>query len=169
MSEGPGLSDDDQFRALCMAVGFVVLNWAVIEQQIDNIVSVAFKNCGGKALRKNGDIPRSLSQKLDFLRTCFVKLGRLKDFRGEGLALVGRTGTLGDQRNSLVHAAITSLKPSATGGFSFRKLGYEKEDHVLHPEFTFDPSGFDKLSESLGDHLTALIRFAEKLAGRFLA
>lgn len=167
MSGDPELSDDDQFRALCAAIGFVVLNWSVIEQQIDNIVFVAFKKAGGKAIRKNGDIPVSLKQKLDFLKVSFTRLGRLKDFREEGLTLIGNTRTLSDQRHDLVHAAITSTKPAETGGFTFRKIGYGKEDLYVHPAFTFDPSDFDKLGGLLGDHLTALIQFSQKLRDAF--
>ena len=161
-------TEADDFRALCMAIGFVVVNWAIIEQQIDNVVNVAFKNCGGKTLRKNGDIPRSMSQKLDFLKDCFHKIAALKPFEGEAVSLIGRTSTLSEQRHDLVHGAVTSLTP-INGGFKFRKIGYEKEDHVLHPEFTFDPSEFDKLAGSLEGHLTALIQFSQKLADTFLA
>lgn len=37
----------DEMKGLCMAVGFVVLNWAMIERQLDNWVMVVFHDCDG--------------------------------------------------------------------------------------------------------------------------
>ena len=150
-----------------MAIGFVVVNWAVIEQQIDNLVNVTFKDCGGRDLRKKADIPRSFSQKAKFLKECFKKLGPLKPFAGEGLSLVGRACNLSVERHNLVHGAVTSLVP-VNGTFEFRKVGYEREDHTIEP-FTWHPDDFSKLAKSLGDLTTDLIALSQKLADKFLA
>ncbi len=158
---------NDEFRSLCTAIGFVVLNWAVIEQQVDNWVNVAFINCGGKSLRKKSDIPRSLSQKLDFLNECFGKLAPLKPFAGEGRSLVGRVSNLSDQRNDLIHGGIVSLEPE-NGAYRFRKIKYMKENHAV-TTFMFDPAAFDKLGKDLGNLLTEQIAFSQKLADKFLA
>ena len=159
-------SEADEFRALCMAIGFVVVNWAVIEQQIDNLVNVAFINCGGKALRKSGDIPRSLKQKTDFLQDCFKKLLPLQPFADEGRDLLGRVNSLSTKRHDLVHGAVMSLTP-VNGSFQFRVVGYERENHTA-TEFTFHPDEFDTLGGLLGDLLTELIAFSQKLAKKFL-
>jgi hypothetical protein len=43
-------SDDslEEFFDLCKAIGYLVLHWAIIEQNGDNWVNVAFNDCGGK-------------------------------------------------------------------------------------------------------------------------
>ena len=150
-----------------MAIGFVVINWALVERQIDYAVSIAFKNCGGKKLRKKGDIPRSLSQKLDFLKLSFNRFEVLKAFKSDGEKLICRTNELSDRRHDLVHGTITSMEP-VDGAFTFQMVKYAKEDHLYPPEFKFDPSEFDMLAKSLGDHLTELIAFVGKLADTFL-
>jgi hypothetical protein len=167
MRKNPLDAQDNDFRALCIAIGFVVVNWAVIEQQIDFLVNATFRDCGGKALRNKGDIPRSLSQKTQFLKDCFKKLAPLKPFAAEGLNLVGRVSNLSTERHDLVHGAITNLEP-VNGVFHFRKVEYEKENHAVAP-FTFDPPAFSKLETALGDVLTELIAFSQRMADSFRA
>jgi hypothetical protein len=43
------------FLGLCQAIGYVVVHWALIEQQVDNWVNVSFINCGGSSLRGQED------------------------------------------------------------------------------------------------------------------
>ena len=40
----------NNFTRLCEAIGLLVINWALIEQQIDNWVNVSFNNCGSNAI-----------------------------------------------------------------------------------------------------------------------
>ena len=47
--------DDPRFRSLCCDIGFIVLNWALLEQEIDYLVNVAFIDCGGDVLLKDKD------------------------------------------------------------------------------------------------------------------
>jgi hypothetical protein len=62
------------FLDLCQCIGFVVLHWSLIEQQLDNWVNVCFINCGGKQFQQKGGVPRSLTSKTDFLKRCFNRL-----------------------------------------------------------------------------------------------
>jgi hypothetical protein len=154
------------FRALCTAIGFVVVNWAIIEQQIDNWVNVTFLNCGGKALRKKHDIPRAFQMKVIYLKDCFKKLESLGRVSEEGLALLGRVSKLSKQRNDLVHSARMALEP-VDGAFHFRKVEYKIDNHAVS-DFTFDPDAFSKLETSLEAVLTEQIAFSQKLADEFI-
>jgi hypothetical protein len=51
------------FLGLCQAIGYVVVHWALIEQQVDNWVNVSFINCGGSSLRRKKEIFLVLSAK----------------------------------------------------------------------------------------------------------
>jgi hypothetical protein len=115
MAENLEGAEADDFRALCMAIGFVVVNWSVIEQQVDNWVNVTFINCGGNALRKNGDIPRSFKMKADYLKKCFKNLDVLKPFAIEGLNLLGRVSNIsenpGGSEQGAAHRAEKLMVP----------------------------------------------------------
>jgi hypothetical protein len=171
MSDDPLLSqteiEHDDFRALCEAVGFVILNWSIAEQQLDNWVNVAFINCGGKALRRDGDIPRSFKQKTEFFTRCLKNLPTLNSFREEGAPLVSRLRDASNLRNSIVHGSIVSMG-NTDGIYRFRKVGYEKEIHTVE-YFTFGPSDFFTLEKELGNLIAEQMAFSQKLADTFLA
>ena len=165
MSDDAGSPENDQFRSLCMAVGFVVLNWALIEQQVDNWVRLAFLTCGGKELRKRNDVPRSFNAKADFLRECFRKLPSLKPFAREGLPLIDRIHRVAKRRHELVHGGIVSLE-APEGRYQFRRIEYVRGDQVVST-FRFDPSAFHTLEISLGEALTDQLAFSQRLADAF--
>jgi len=155
------------FIGLCQAVGFVVINWGLIENQIDNWVSVTFNQGGGKSLRKNQDIPVSLKQKNIYLRQCLRKLSALASFKDEGLQLIQRVSDISPHRDRLVHGTITSIHPE-NGSFRYRIIGYEKERHTIRKfEFTLDE--FAKLENSLSHLLTDTIRYSDRLGSAFLS
>jgi hypothetical protein len=166
MSEEPHGEEHHDFIGLCQAIGFVVIHWALIEQQVDNWVDAVFHHCGGENLRKDKDIPRAFNQKRRFLIVCFKKLPSLAPFSREGQNLVTRLTELSVKRNDLIHGAITALSP-VNGAFQYRIIGYEKQAHTLR-EFGFDLHDFSILERSLSDTLTEVIKFSEKLADTFL-
>jgi hypothetical protein len=155
----------DEFRALCFSVGFIVLNWGMIEQQIDIWVNIAFRHCGGDALRKNKDIPRAFNQKAKFLKECFNKLPALAAFAAEGKSLIERVSSQASKRHDLVHSSLASFTLE-NGAFNFNKVEYEKDGHAVST-FTFSPIAFSMLETELGDLLTEQIAFGQKLADRF--
>lgn len=69
------MPDDDhgEFLGLCQAIGYVVVHWSIIEQQLDQWVSVAFDECGGKNRRRDEDIPTGFKQKRTFFNGCFAE------------------------------------------------------------------------------------------------
>src|SRR5712692_9751290 len=124
------------YLAMCQAVGHIVVEWALIERQIDNWTSVAFKQCGGSALRKNGDIPGQFKQKRAFLTECFKTIPVLADFKDEGLDLLHRASNVVERRHDLIHGTIVDMVPT-NGIFKFHILKTSKDHHVLR-EFDFD-------------------------------
>jgi hypothetical protein len=157
--------DENEFRSLCMAIGFIVLNWSIVEQQIDIWVNVAFIDGGGDIFRKNKDIPRSLRQKLVFLRDCFKRLPAFSTFATEGLLLVRNITDLSGERHRLVHGALARPEPE-NGAYHFDIVEYHLDGHST-VQFKFDPPAFSRLETALGELVTAQIAFCEKLTTAF--
>ena len=116
----------DEFRALCTAVGFIVLNWGMAEQQLDILVNISFRHCGGEALRPRKGIPRHYSEKVEFLKACFKKLPALEPFASEGRSLVERVSARAPKRNDLVHSSLASFTPRRMERSASTKYGTRK-------------------------------------------
>lgn len=155
----------DDFRSLCMAVGFVVLNWGMIDQQIDILVNIVFRHCGGNRLRKDGDVPRAMKQKLTFLKQVFRSLPTLRPFAIEGRTLIKRIEERSRDRNDLVHGSIKQMEP-VDGIYEFHIVEYHRDGHSVR-SFKFGPNHFSTYGEVHGDLLTELIQFSEKLGKQF--
>ena len=156
----------DDFRALCMAIGFVVSHTALIDQQLDIWVNASFNNCGGRVLTDDGFVPRALGRKVTFMRKSFKQLELLSFFATEGLALLARVTPLFKTRDDLVHGALTSFE-TIEGAFLFRIIGHREDVHTVR-EFSFDPAGFSTLETGLGELLTEAIALSQKLGDALL-
>ena len=156
----------DDFLELCTAVGFILLNWGMVEQKIDMWVNTSFRHCGGKELRPNRDIPRAYNQKARFLNDCFKRLPALAPFASEGRSLVERVSAHATTRNDLVHSSLASFTPEKDGAFRFNKVRPVKHGHTVST-FTFSPKNFSRLETVLGDLLAEQTVFGQKLGDRF--
>src|SRR3990172_4643411 len=92
------------FNELCRQVGFIVIHWALTEQGLDQWIAIIYHHCGGNKL--DNEIPRSLSNKLDFLKRSFKQLPLLSSFKEDGLNLIKVISEKSDDRHDLVHGAI---------------------------------------------------------------
>lgn len=130
---GEPSEDHSEFLGLCQAIGYIVVHWSIIEQQLDQWVSVAFNECGGQTRRRNQDIPTAFKRKRSFLNSCLRSIPLLESFKDEGLSLTTRMVPLAKMRNNLMHSAIGSLQPQ-DGAFEFRLIGYGKDMHSRNLE-----------------------------------
>ena len=153
---------------LCQGIGYVVLNWSMLENQLDNCVNVSFNNCGGAVFQSGRGVPRSLKPKMAFLRKCFKTLPPLVEFRADALALLSRVSAASKRRHELMHGSLMDLKPDpVTGAFRFRHVGYDGDFHTIR-EFTLTPNDFQAFALTLPDLVGDAIAFAQKLGDRFL-
>jgi hypothetical protein len=175
--EDPPLeSDDPRFRSLCCAIGFIVLNWALLEQEIDYLVNVAFIDCGGDVLLKDKDgknkgPPIAIGAKVKFLKNCFRNLTSIRpsptatvlgQYAAEALPLLSAATKLSDERHKLVHGAPATPDADHDGAYSFARMKYFHEGHQVEL-FTFDPPAFAKLHSELGDLITKAIDFRQRI------
>lgn len=159
----------DDFLGLCMAIGYVSLNWASIEQDLDMWIALIYHDLGGR--QEQPQIPVSLTRKLSFLRRAFKTITALKTLEIEAASLLSRVRDLAGKRHDLIHGALANLQP-IEGRWHMIRFEYETPKghtnwHVAK-EFTFSQKDFQDLEAKLvplagetprfGHRLLALIR-----------
>ncbi len=153
--------DDDEFRAFCSAIGFVEVNWAMMEQQLDQWVRLIFDRLGGHSIEK--EIPRAYGRKAKFLREAFDGISALSPFRTEGTSILDRADVLAETRNDMTHAVITHMKPK-NGKYEMVNLKVRRDGTHTLKDVVFDIRVFPKL----GEQLVELARDALHLSLRLL-
>lgn len=141
---GRVISQDD-FQSMCSALGYVEINWAMMEQHLDIWVHIIFQDLGGKAIEK--EIPRSFWRKSDYLRRCFKNIPTLHQFATDANKMLDDADSLSETRNDLTHAVITHLEPR-NGKYYMAKIDYTKTQHEWR-EVIFDSKSFPRLSADL--------------------
>src|ERR1700730_11205991 len=100
--------DGDQFRAFCTVIGFVEVNWAFFESQMDRWVQIAFVKL---KFRFNGkEAPAGFGRKSTYLRQAF-KLPALSKYKETAIDLLDKADVLSETRHDLTHAVITGVEP----------------------------------------------------------
>jgi hypothetical protein len=168
MHQGPTDEDVRYCADLCQCIGYVVVHWSMLENQLDNCVNVTFNNCGGSVFQNGRGVPQSLKPKIAFLRRCFRTLSSLVEFRTDAVALLSRISSASKRRHELMHGSLIDLKPDpTTGAFRFRHVGYDGDFHTIR-EFSLTPNDFQAFASTLPDLVGDAIAFAQKLGDKFL-
>lgn len=95
-----------RWRALLEHYGYITINWAIIERNIDNVVSLAL-DAGGKEIAK--EHPRMLKLKIKFLKTAFSGLPFLQPWNEKAVSLLDDVLDRTDVRHDLTHGTIQAL------------------------------------------------------------
>ena len=147
----------DEMRGLCIAVGFVTLNWGVIERQLDTWSILIMKHYGGKEIRK--DLPISLKQKTAFLRKAFRTIPALRPFMDDALDLIDRVSEVADKRHDFVHGEIERLTPET---FEFTRIEYSENHHHIKRK-KFSAKNYPTISRTFLDLGKDTRRFSRRL------
>lgn len=141
----------DDFMGLCMAVGYIAQNWAMLEQDLDMWIAMIYHGIGGRATI-DPQIPISFARKIKFLRRAFWQISALKPYADEARTILDGAKALSKDRNDLVHGSLMSLKPQRgrwkMAIFDFETPKDRKHWHVVR-EFEFDPRKFQEIEEKL--------------------
>ncbi len=156
----------NDFLTLCQGIGYIIAHCSMIEQNVDNWVAVAIHDCGGKSLRSNADLPRSMGQKIKFLNACFKHLEKLAPYKDAGKNLLPRIRELFDLRNDLVHGTLKNITPT-NGEFRFQIYGYESQIHTVR-EFSFALSAYPILEIEASGLLTDSIQLSSDMVNGLL-
>jgi hypothetical protein len=104
---------------LYVAVGELVVNWAIVESTIVKTIAAIYQRAGGK--RAHPRIPVAFKRQRKFLRLCFRSIAGLAPFAEEGCAILDGAANLTFIRNAVVHGAVCGFEPN-TGRYTFLRL-----------------------------------------------
>jgi len=158
--------DGDQFRAFCSVIGFVEVNWALFESQMDRWVEIVFHPL---RFRFNGrQAPTSFSRKSTYLREAFKKLPALSKYKATALDILEKADAVSVTRHDLTHAVITGIEPKDF--FKFEMVNRKLNRSGMHTDkdVTFDIRGFPRLAGDLVDLGARSTRLTLDLAEQFL-
>lgn len=132
---------------LYSAIGFIAVRWAMMEQSLDFCISIIYRDCGGNTLTK--EIPRSMSNKIPFLRKAFRTIPSLLERQEWALNIFDRITAIKELREGVIHAALNDTK-HIDGKFFFTKIKYSSHQHY-EEEFVFDVRNFPAQSTEFLD------------------
>ena len=110
----------DDMLGLCAFVGFITINWSVVEHQLDNCIAMVISDFGG--LPKYKKIPRQYSTKSAYLREAFNSKTQFTHFKEPMIALLDRADIAAGKRNTMIHGTIDKVEG---GTLSMSKLDYD--------------------------------------------
>jgi hypothetical protein len=157
--------DDRKFQAFCSAIGFIEVNWAFAEQQLDHWAQLCFVTLGGS--NDEGEMPRSFSRKIKFLRKSFKNIPALAPYKERALEILGRADKLSETRHDATHAVITSMD-DVDGVYEMvnKKLNIDGSHWIK--EVRFDVRDFPALSLKLVLLGKDAVHLSNELADEFL-
>jgi len=117
----------ENLHELYCALGFVTSQWSSIEHTIDNCISLIFIVLNGIVIAKKQQVPRSMNNKLTYLRNALTKLPELSLFKDYGLELIDRIDPISKERQDIIHGVVIDLNQIH---FEFTKLDYTKDEHI---------------------------------------
>lgn len=148
---------------LYAAIGFISVNWSLIDQGADACIGIISHDCGGDSIR--GTQPVSTTQKIEFLKEAFNRLPKLAAFRNEGLEAVRKYANAADFRESLMHSAPTGTAP-VNGAFRFTRVKAGGKIHRIVP-FNLHLNSFSKHAKRFVDLAAEMNALANKLLNAF--
>jgi len=116
------------------AIGRVTISWAQLEAGLDFCVLIAHLDLGGDALI--AEPPRSLSRKLEYLKTAFKRLPDLTEQRDRALRLLPEIKAASKTRHDLIHGFILSHRKTETLEVEMSRLMDWRDGHRVERKFT---------------------------------
>lgn len=107
-----------------IAIGRATIAWATVEIPLDAIVGILFMKAGSD--KYAAEVPRSLSNKIEFCRKCFKNLSVVADARETALPLLTQITNLSKSRHDLIHGIVDNFTPVRDGEIIIYRLVYEK-------------------------------------------
>ncbi|MDO8207751.1 MAG: hypothetical protein Q7T38_08030 [Gallionella sp.] len=97
-------------RELLVAVGFVTVNWALMERQMDNIINLSFVSFGG--VSGHNKKPSVFVEKVKYLMGAFDQNNELSQHKTNAIRLIDRAKDFSELRHAFTHGALESLDGS---------------------------------------------------------
>lgn len=155
----------NDMERLYVVVGYISVHWAILERALETCITIIYHRCNGKKL-VNPELPRSFSQRKEFLKDSFKKIPALAPFKKEGLSLVSKAAHMAEKRAALVHGVVTKFE-SVNDVFHFYRLKTYEHNHLLRKE-KLDLRTVPSLKAELEGLITMTVNFAILLSNTFL-
>ncbi len=156
---------DDHFESFCAAIGFIEVNWAMFEMQLDRWVQIVFVTLHDRSI--SNEAPTSYSRKSDYLRRAFNRLPALSQYKQDAIEILAKGDRLADTRHKMTHAVVTHMKPR-NGKYELVNRKLRRDGSHIIEDVIFDPRGFPDLSKDLGLLGRDAILLSGRLGDRFL-
>jgi predicted ester cyclase len=98
---------ENDLPALCAAVGFLTINWSLMERQMDNIIQFSFSTLGGIPGRDRK--PSAFRDKAKYLAEAFNHNKELSIHKAIAIPLIERAKAFSITRHAFTHGAIEKL------------------------------------------------------------
>jgi hypothetical protein len=155
--------DKDSSRFVSMAVGALVLHFAMLEHWIDGMVATTFYHVdGARSIRTH--YPIHAAAEIEFLRQCFQRLPALKRFKDRGPRFLDKLAPLAEMRHHVVHGHLRSIDYEK-GLLEFSRVIQGKDNEPIRRTLTIHAS--ELVAQSHDMH--ALIPIAMDLCHRLMA
>ena len=159
---------DDEFLHFCAAIGWVEVNWSLMEAQLDRWCQVMFITLKWRGTDgKEKEMPRQYSRKVRFLRGGFTKISAMKKHGLDGISILDKADALAETRHDLTHGVITSIE-SKDGKYLLENRKMQRDGRHTVKNVVFDVRGFPVLANKLADLGTQAIRLSDRLQTEFL-
>lgn len=148
-----------------MVIGWVEINWAMMEQQLTWMAKSVYVRMGGNKWERELPVT-SFARKATFLRKACSRIPALAEFKKDIIALLDDAEGLAQDRNRFTHAVVTSIEANRFK-FSFDQLKVDRKGGHTLTEFLFDVREFPKLAARFSrlstDAMNLSARFVKKL------
>jgi len=124
-------ADDIAYYALCEGIGSVLINWALLDQQLDIWADQIFKKFSWPT--KSVELPKGLDRRTKFLKQAFREVAVLTPLGVEAREIMRRMAISTGTRDALVHGVILDMKHKK-GVWIFQKLDIKASKHEVRKE-----------------------------------
>lgn len=147
---------ESELPALCAAVGFVTINWALMERQMDNIIHFSFDSLGG--IPGHDRKPSTFKEKTKYITKAFNHTKEFVTHKENALQLTERAKSFSVMRHAFTHGALESIDGTV---ITINKLQTKKEYRV--DSIKIDFKDFPAHAEEISGLVTEWLHLSKTL------
>jgi hypothetical protein len=125
---------EEASRLIPMAVGALVIQFALLEHWIDGMVATIFMYVdGARSIRRQ--YPFNAKEEVNFLNDCFGQLPPLKRYKQRGWRFLEKLKPLAEMRHNVVHGHLRTID-YASGTLEFSRVFKGKNGQPIRRTLT---------------------------------
>ncbi len=116
------INPPDDLKQLYCAIGRAIVAWSTLERILDMCVLIIHGSYG-LTLPYIKEIPRSLTNKTDFIKKALKDSDALRPLSNDGIKLMNKINTLKNSRHNLSHGMLLNIYSTS---FDIQKFNYKE-------------------------------------------